>query len=1784
MPKTKSDERVEDAIIRRKAILTNLSDVERFTKEFNVDRDTGRLQVRQDLVDRIYDQFQKAQTVIEKWDGPDRLEMRLAERSTIEERFCEVKAFLLNNIPERLSSSTSAEPTAPTSTAMFHLRLPKIDLPRFDGDFSRWLSFRDTFKSMVHSNPDVPAVAKLQYLLQSLEGEAKKPFESVNVEADNYLITWDALMKRYDNQRYLKRQLFRAMYDIQPLRKESSKDLHTLTDDFDRHVKAMAKLGEPVGYWDTPLVNLLCYKLDPTTLRAWEEKTSDLRDITYQELIDFLYSRAMMLKTIVSEEQRNLQTIPARMTGSQPKKAFRLVANPVASDPKPDLPVCVVCSERHHLFRCRKFASFSPYNRRQVVTSHRLCWNCFNSGHLSRSCSSRHTCRFCNGKHHSLLHDAIKTTNFNSVPKPTSLLSNPPLPAPQRSTAPPDSDPQPSTSSQQVCMTVQATNSTVLLETVMLLVVDSTGKEIPARALLDSASMCSFMTKKLANTLDLRRSTVDIAVSGIGESSKQIKRQLTAKIRSTVTKYATKLDFLILKRPTVCLPTVRIDVAAWKIPDVDLADPHFFIPADIDLIVGGEVYHELHGGSKISLGNEMPTLVETVFGWAVSGSAPINSSVTPRLCHLTTIDRDLEQSIERFWELESLLPSQALSAEEIKCEEVFSATTTRDSSGRFVVRLPLTSDPLVRVGESRSIAERRFQSLERRLKRDPATREAYVCFMADYERLGHMIKLTDPVDDSVPHCYLPHHPVFKESSTSTKVRVVFDASCKTSTGYSINDMQLVGPTIQDDLLSIIMRFRTHPIALVADIEKMYRQIQLHLDDCKYQRILWRQGPEEPLATFELQTVTYGFASAPFLATRALQRLAEDEISRFPVAAPAFKNDFYVDDCLTGAEDVESAVQLRREASALAASAGLPLKKWASNVPEALRGIPREDLAVSEIHSLQDDQAVSTLGLVWETRSDVLRFRVQLPLPAPVLTKRKIMSYIAQIFDPLGLVGPIITVAKLFMQRLWGLRTENGESFEWDRPLPASYQADWKEFHSTLDTIATIQVPRYVSSANATSFQLHFFSDASEKAYGSCCYIRSECDGVVRVVLLTSKSKVAPLKSHHSIARLELCGAVLSVSLSEKVNRALKLPAEMFFWTDSSTVLQWLQSPPNRWKTFVANRVSKIQNSTDVDLWMHVRGESNPADVLSRGISPPELVNHPLWWTGSPWLQLPPSQWPRTELSACQTSSTSEMRVPVAALPAVVKDDEFADRIFGMYSSYQKLRRSIAHCMRYFRLLKAAARKTKMDPFQALTTADLHEADLTLCRLAQKQSFPEELATLASTGRLPSSSQLKYIRTKLDSDGVIRIRGVLANAIVPEATKHQIVLLAKHPLSKLLAKYYHGNLLHAGPQLMLATIRQKYWIIGGRNLVRRTFHECHKCFRCRPKMIQQSIADLPTSRVAPRRPFAVSGVDYCGPVYIKSLVRNRGPTKAYVCIFVCFTTRAVHIELVSDLSTPAFIAALRRFSARRNFPHEIHSDNGTAFRGANNELHRIYQMLKTEHGGRKNILDWCAESGVAWHFIPPRSPHFGGLWEAAVKSAKHHLLREIGHSNISYEDMTTLLAEVEMCLNSRPLIPMPTESDELEALTPGHFLVGESLRSPPEEDVATVPDNQLSHWKLTQKRFQRIWRRWYPEYLQQLQARATKHRRPSTVIQPNQMVIIQDDLLPPAQWPLGIITAVHPGKDGVVRVVTLRTAKRDVVSRCVNKLALLPVPEQPEPNPADEQPVGEPVTAVPENNQ
>ncbi|XP_062556900.1 uncharacterized protein LOC134221729 [Armigeres subalbatus] len=657
-------------------------------------------------------------------------------------------------------------------------------------------------------------------------------------------------------------------------------------------------------------------------------------------------------------------------------------------------------------------------------------------------------------------------------------------------------------------------------------------------------------------------------------------------------------------------------------PNVPLADPHFNIPSMIDIIIGGECYHEIHTGSRLSIGDGLPLLVDTRFGWTVSGKTTTNPTVAPPVCYLSTVDRSLESSLQRFWELEAVDQSPIYSEEEKQCEEFYATTTTRTHDGRYVVRLPRSDNPQVTLGQSRQIATRRFYSLERRLERDTALKSSYHNFIEEYLRLGHMRKL-DFVDDDSPHCYLPHHPVVKESSTTTKLRVVFDASCKTSSGMSLNDTLLVGPVVQQNLDSIIIRFRFHAIAIVADVEKMYRQILHSPVDQRFLRILFRRQPSDPLDTYELLTVT----------KRRRRKL--------PQAVEAVVEDFYVDDLLTGEDNLASAVEKRRQISTMLESAGFSLKKWASNVPEALADVSPEDRAIKPVHELQDDQSVTTLGLVWDTKNDILRFNVDLPLPASVLTKRKVISYIAKIFDPLGLVGPVIATAKIFMQHLWKPKNDDYSSYEWDRPLPERLQREWKQFFATLSILAKIKIQRFVSSPGVSIAQLRFFFDASDVAYGACCYVRTLDTDHVRVSLLTSKSRVAPLATKHTTARLELCAAVLSTKLYRKVEQSIKTPSHVFFWTDSTTVIQWLQSPPSRWKTFVANRVSTIQSATEISLWRHVPGNENPADELSRGMLPTDLSNQARWWSGPPWLSEFPSRWPSPGLDVPQTEFTTQ---------------------------------------------------------------------------------------------------------------------------------------------------------------------------------------------------------------------------------------------------------------------------------------------------------------------------------------------------------------------------------------------------------------------------------------------------------------------------------------------------------------------------------------------------------------
>lgn len=580
-------------------------------------------------------------------------------------------------------------------------------------------------------------------------------------------------------------------------------------------------------------------------------------------------------------------------------------------------------------------------------------------------------------------------------------------------------------------------------------------------------------------------------------------------------------------------------------------------------------------------------------------------------------------------------------------------------------------------------------------------------------------------------------------------------------------------------------------------------------------------------------------------------------------------------------------------------------------------------------------------------------------------------------------------------------------------------------------------------------------------------------------------------------------------------------------------------------------MAKIQRLTEDHEWRHVPGVQNPADLISRGITPENIAENCFWWQGPDWLLKNPEEWPQSTDLHVSEAEDAERRRTVTAATATTTED-FMEEYVAKFSSFSTLVRTTAIWQRLIKLL----RKPRTDREAAfLSTEDLKEAECTILRRIQKTTMAEEWRALSVGEPVSSKSSLRWFHPQISSEGLIRVGGRLDYSAESNNVKHPIVLPKGHRLTRLIVEHYHERLLHAGPQLLLSTVRLKYWPLAGRNIARQVVHSCHKCFRAKPSPVKQFMGELPAERVTVSRPFSRTGIDFFGPIYVRPGPR-RTAVKAYGAIFICFATKAIHIELVSDLSTDRFIQALRRFVARRGKCTDIFSDNGTNFVGARNRFRDLLKLLK-DKDHKEKVNNYCLHEGITWHFNPPSGPHFGGLWEAAVRSTKFHLQRVIGETPLSIEDMTTLLVQIEGCLNSRPITALSGDPSDLEPLTPAHFLIGTSLQALPEADVTTTPLNRLTQLELVQRKVQDFWKRWRQEYLSQLQGRI-KRWRPAINIEVGKMVLICDENLPPMRWKLGRIEQTHPGLDGVVRVVTIRTASGSF-KRPVERVCLLPEP-------------------------
>jgi len=469
------------------------------------------------------------------------------------------------------------------------------------------------------------------------------------------------------------------------------------------------------------------------------------------------------------------------------------------------------------------------------------------------------------------------------------------------------------------------------------------------------------------------------------------------------------------------------------------------------------------------------------------------------------------------------------------------------------------------------------------------------------------MRVAPPLPESSQCVFIPHHPVIRDGSSTTHLRVVFNASSITSSGTSLNDNMLTGPKLQTDLAAVILRWRQFRYVYSADIAKMYRQILVDPRDLDYQRILWCDDETERVREYQLLTVTYGTVSAPFLALRVIRQLVHDEGRAFPLAVQILQDNIYVDDVLFGADDIPLLLQTRDQVCALLNRGQFQLRKWSSNSPRLLDGIPEANHGLACSKTLQTDEQLKILGICWVPSQDAFQFRVSIPGSAR-RTKRSILSIIARLFDPLGWSTPVTIAAKIFLQKLWQIRVD------WDEPIPAHLENEWISIEESLKAIDGLALGRWIKKgADTVECELHGFSDASQRAYAAAVYLRLKSLSNERSsMLLISKSKVAPIKPW-SVPRLELAAAVLLARLIEFVSDSLRLPetTPCSCWTDSSVVLAWVTQHPAKWKTFVANRVAEIQNRVPRASWRHVSTDENPADCASRGILGGQLASRTL---------------------------------------------------------------------------------------------------------------------------------------------------------------------------------------------------------------------------------------------------------------------------------------------------------------------------------------------------------------------------------------------------------------------------------------------------------------------------------------------------------------------------------------------------------------------------------------------
>ncbi|XP_055588874.1 uncharacterized protein LOC129741190 [Uranotaenia lowii] len=1389
-----------------------------------------------------------------------------------------------------------------------------------------------------------------------------------------------------------------------------------------------------------------------------------------------------------------------------------------------DFKTCIACKGKcRSMEKCSRFLNMSLDDRWSLVKERKVCRRCL-TPHRRWPCKGE-VCgtNNCQKKHHRLLHFEPK--------------------APETTVA---------------TVSIHRQVSSSILYRILPVTLYGPKGKVETFAFLDDGSAVTLLEDNIARQLGAEGKATSLCIQWTGGVTKTISG--TRIVELEIAADSSGIRFPLSKVYTVdCLglPKQSINYEALSreyshLRGLPVASFNSAVPG---ILIGLSNMHLLTTLKAREGGTGEPVAMKSRIGWSVQGCLPGGAESMPhRQMHVCAREeQDLHEYVRQFFEFESLgvtVAPERKSADDLRAQHILESTTKRGTDGRFEVGLLWRYD-YVEFPESKPMAEKRFKCLEKRLHQNPALYNSVRQQILAYQQKGYAHQASEAEIQSFDirrTWYLPLGIVLNDKKPG-KVRLIWDAAAKVE-GVSLNSMLMKGPDLLTSLLSVLFRYREREVAISGDIRDMFHQMTVRKEDRSAQLFLWRDTPDQDIQTMVADVAIFGATCSPAHSQYVKNLNAAEHADRYPKAAAAIMDSHYVDDYLQRVDTAEEAMELVEQVSKVHANGGFQIVNWLSSSKLVLEKLGEVDPA--SVKALRFDgesgEVVEErlLGMVWQPITDTFSFSLvfrkevtDLILGEVVPTKRQLLRLVMSIYDPLGMVSNFVIHGKILLQEVW--RSKTG----WDEQITPENVTRFKLWIEFLRKIEMVHIHRcYFPGYRRDSFQslqLHIFVDASEQAYAAVAFFRIVDCGVVRCTLVSSKTKVAPLKLL-SIPRLELLAAVLGVRIRKTIESEHSLEVKQtFFWSDSSTVLAWIRSDLRKYSLYVGHRINEILESSRIDEWRWVPTRLNVADDATKWGKGPSFEPEGRWFRAPSFLYDEQEEWPKDRAVPETIEEVRSFRINTHVLSEPIVDPT-------PFSKWERLLRATGYVHCFIDSRKMESKK--------LTSEHLRKAEQTLWKVAQAE-FGEEIAvlnynknvTLEKKRKIKKSSPIASYNAFLDEAGVLRVSGRLEAADwLPYDAKYPIILPKNHRITVLLLDWMHRKHHHANNETVTNEIRQRFRIPRLRVQVQLAKKNCMWCRVYTTVPAAPIMGPLPRVRITPfLRPFTYLGIDYFGPYLVKV---GRSAVKRWVVLFTCLTIRAIHLEVAATLTSDSCKKAIRRFIARRGAPEEIYTDNGTNFLGVSRELQAEMQKINNE------LSSTFTDTSTQWHFIPPAAPHMGGCWERMVRSVKAALGSIPTERKLDDESLSTVLAEAEHMVNSRPLTFIPLETENDESLTPNHFLlmssqgVRQGMKKPVEQAVAFKRS-----WDTIQYVLQCFWRRWIVEYLPTI-TRRTKWFEEVRPIKEGELVVIVDEGVR-NRWIRGKVLKTHLGKDGIARAADLQTNK-GILTRPFTKIALLDV--------------------------